>query len=101
MTYYVIEKARVHNFADDNTQSMFVYSCFEVLLHFLETESNTAIEWFQKNKMMINPGKFQAIIIDNETLWNHTNETLKTGDKIKSFIFCKTIRCPNRRPTEF
>ena len=34
------------------------------LIALLENESNTAIEWFQNNKMMVNPGKFQAIIID-------------------------------------
>ena len=28
------------------------------LIAFLETESNAAIEWFQNNKMMVNPGKF-------------------------------------------
>ena len=32
----------------------------------LETESSIAIEWFQNNKMMVNPGKFQAIIIDKK-----------------------------------
>ena len=31
--------------------------------------------------MMVNPGKFQAIIID-KTKKCHTNETLKIGDKI-------------------
>ena len=47
----------------------------------LETESNTAIEWFQNNKMMINPGKLEAIIIDKKKKC-HINETLKIGDKI-------------------
>ena len=51
------------------------------LIALLETESNTAIEWFQNNKMMVNPGKFQAIIIDKKKKC-HTNETLKIGDKI-------------------
>ena len=51
------------------------------LIAILETESNTAIEWFQNNKMMVNPGKFQAIIIDKNKKC-HTNETLKIGDKI-------------------
>ena len=51
------------------------------LIALLETESNTAIEWFQNNKMMVNPGKFQAIIIDKKKKC-HTKETLKIGDKI-------------------
>ena len=52
------------------------------LIAFLETESNAAIEWFQNNKMMINPGKFETIIIDKKKKC-HTNETLKTEDKTK------------------
>ena len=51
------------------------------LIAFLGTESNTAIEWFENNKMMIYPGKFQAIITDKEKKY-HTNETLKIGDKV-------------------
>ena len=47
----------------------------------LENENNTAIKWFQNNKMIVNPGKFQAIIIDKKKKC-HTNETLKIGDKI-------------------
>ena len=61
--FYFIEKATVHNFADGNTLSMFEET-IQNLIALLENESNTAIEWFQNNKMMVNPGKFQAIIID-------------------------------------
>ena len=78
--FYFLEKASIHNFADDNTLSMFEET-IQNLIALLETESNTAIEWFQNNKMMVNPGKFQAIIIDKKKKC-HTNETLKIGDKI-------------------
>ena len=78
--FYFTEKATVHNFADDNTLSMFEET-IQNLIALLETESNTDIEWFQNNKMMVNPGKFQAIIIDKKKKC-HTNETLKIGDKI-------------------
>ena len=77
--FYFIEKASVHNFADDNTLSMFEET-IQNLFAFLETESNTAIEWLQNNKMMVNPGMFQAIIIDKKKKC-HTNETFKIGDK--------------------
>ena len=77
---YFIGKASVHNFAGDNTLSM-LEETIQNLVALLETESNTAIEWFQNNKMMVNPGKFQAIIIDKKKKC-HTNETLKIGDKI-------------------
>ena len=60
------------------------------LIALLETESNTAIEWFQNdkiiewfqnNKKMFNPGKVQAIIID-KNMKCYTRETLKIGDKL-------------------
>ena len=51
------------------------------LIALLETESNTVIEWFQNNNMMVNPGKLQAIIIDKKKKC-HTNDTSKIGDKI-------------------
>ena len=78
--FYFIEKASVHSFADDNTVSMFEET-IQNLIALLGTESNSAIEWFQNNKMMVNPGKFRAIIIDKKKKC-HTNETLKIGDKI-------------------
>ena len=78
--FYFIEKASIHNFADDSTLSMFEET-IQNLTALLQTESNTAIEWFQNNNMMVNPGKFQAIIIDKRKKC-HTNETLKIGDKI-------------------
>ena len=51
------------------------------LIALLEIESNTAIEWFQNNKIMVNPGKFQAIIIGKKKNC-HAKEILKVGDKI-------------------
>ena len=78
--FYLIEKANFYSFADDNTLGM-LEETIQRLIAFLETESNTAIEWFQNNKMMVNPGKFQAIIIDKKKKF-HTNETLKIGDKL-------------------
>ena len=78
--FYFFEKASVHNFADDNTLSMFEETIKNVIA-LLETESNTSMEWFQINKMMVNPGKFQAIIIDKKKKC-YTIETLKIGNKI-------------------
>ena len=70
---------------EEEPSSLFTLSMLEKniqnLIAILETESNTAIEWFQNNKKMVNPGKFQAIIIDKNKKC-HTNETLKIGDKI-------------------
>ena len=58
------------------------------LIHLLESESSVAIKWFKENKMIVNPGKFQAIILDKKKT-NHTQEIIKIDNKavkIKSLV---------------
>ena len=62
---YFIDKVSVHNFADDNSLSGFESSIKNLKL-ILESESKAAISWFQPNKMIVNPWKFQGIIIDKK-----------------------------------
>ena len=51
----------------------------------LESESNIAIDWFTKNEMIINPDKFQAIILDKKKS-SLTNIPLTIDNQtIKSF----------------
>ena len=57
--------ASLYNFADDNTVSAFATTVSR-LIKILESESEVVIDWFSKNKMVVNPDKFQAIILDNE-----------------------------------
>ena len=52
----------MHNFADDNTISSAEVSV-EKLLKTLEKESLVATNWFKENEMIVNPDKFQAIIV--------------------------------------
>ena len=47
----------------------------------LESESNIAIEWFETNKMIVNPSKFQSIIIHKKKQ-DHTKEIFEIGDKV-------------------
>ena len=61
--YYFIENADVHNFADDNTLTTFAQNVRNAM-SVLESESNIVIDWFETNKMILSPGKFQSIIID-------------------------------------
>ena len=61
----------MHNFADDNTLSAWEETVSK-LIETLKSESNTAIDWFTKNEMIINPDKFQPIILDKKKL-NLTN----------------------------
>ena len=72
--FFFISEASVHNFADDNTLSTFAKTISE-LIRVLESECKVAIDWFNDNKMIVNPDKFQAIIID-KTKSDHTNEQI-------------------------
>ena len=60
--YLWITKTDLLNFADDNTISA-AEKTIENLISTLEEESQAAIEWFKMNEMIVNPDKFQAIII--------------------------------------
>ena len=58
------------------------------MIHLLQSESSVAIKWFKDNKMIVNPGKFQAIILDKKKN-NHTQEIIKIGKnvvKVKSSV---------------
>ena len=71
------------NFPDDNTISA-AENTTEKLISTLEQDNQAAIDWFKINEMIVNPDKFQAIIIkkncrmkDSYAL-NINNQTLKT-----------------------
>ena len=52
----------------------------ENLISILESESEIAINWFKNNHMIVNPGKFQAIIFDKHK-GNHNNRTININQK--------------------
>ena len=60
--YLWITKKDLLNFADDNTITA-AERTIENLLSTLETESQAAIEWFKLNEMIVNPEKFQVIVV--------------------------------------
>ena len=78
--FYFIDEASVHNFADDNSLSAFETNIKNLKL-ILESGSKAAISWFQSNKMIVSPGKFQGIIIDKKKQ-NHTAEYISSIRKI-------------------
>ena len=54
----------------------------------IESESKTAISWFQSNKRIVNPGKFQGIIIDKKKQDQNTSvpinqKNIKTSSSVK------------------
>ena len=57
-----IIKTDLLNFADANTVTA-AERTIENLLSTLETESQAALEWFKLNEMIVNPEKFQAIVV--------------------------------------
>ena len=63
------------NFADDNFLSTIAKTLVE-LKNTLQSESEVVINWFKNNKMIVNPEKFQAIILDKEK-HDYSNETVE------------------------
>jgi len=59
-------KSDLGNFADDNTISDAAKTIPD-LIKSLEKESNNAIEWLISNNMIVNPDKFQGIILGKNT----------------------------------
>ena len=78
-----IEEAELHNFADDNTISCTEKS-LEELTKSLTSESEKAVKWFKENMMIVNPDKFQAIIIDRKNQCNNPTTIEINGIKIDS-----------------
>ena len=77
--FYFKLVASAHNFADDNILSCFAKTT-ENLISILQSESEIAINWSKKNHMIVNPGKFQAIIFDKHK-GNHTNRIINISQK--------------------
>ena len=61
--FFIIPKASVHNFTDDNTLCSFAKT-FREIVRILQSECETTINWLYSNKMIVNPDKFQLILLD-------------------------------------
>ena len=61
--FYFIKRARLTNYADDNTLS-FAYPNFQIVKSCPEAEAAKAIWWFSINLMQANPAKFQLIFLN-------------------------------------
>ena len=71
--------ASVHDFADDNTLSAFAETVSK-LINILQSDSEVITDWFKKNQMIVNPDKFQIIILDKKKE-DHTNENVVIDNK--------------------
>ena len=86
--YLWVSKTDLLNFADDNTISA-AENTIEKLISTLEQDSQAAIDWFKINEMIVNPDKFQAIVVkkncrmkDSYAL-NINNQTINSENCIK------------------
>ena len=77
--FFFIKKASVFNFADDNTLSAFSNTTLN-LKNILESEANITISWLKDNKMIVNPDKFQFILLDKRKS-DHTNEIINIDNQ--------------------
>ena len=68
----------MYNFKDDNPLSAIAKNVKE-LKTTLQSELEVVINWFKNNKMIVNPEKFQAIILYKQKL---SNEKLSTSNLI-------------------
>ena len=71
--------ATAHSFADDNILACFSKTIQE-LIGFLESKCEVTLNWFNENKITVNPWKFQAIV-SGKRKHDHTNEIFKIGFK--------------------
>ena len=77
----------MQNFADDSFSLPAWVETVSELIERLESQSNIAIDQFTKNEMIINPDKFQTIILDRQKS-NLTNIPLSIDNQtIKEFIW--------------
>ena len=69
--YYIIKQANLHGYADDHTitGSAKELNSLKIILC---NDSNKAIDWLNENKMLANPSKFQAIVL------NKSKEVIET-----------------------
>ena len=80
--FYIILMASAHNYADDKTLISFDKT-LEDLIKILEHKCEVALTWFRSNKMMVNPNKFQAILL-NKSKSAHVKETMNIGNDLCS-----------------
>ena len=79
----IIKKASIFYFEDDNTLPA-LSKTITGLLHILKPESLKIIQWFEENKVIVNEGKFQVLLIDKRKQ-HHTKEVVLTAWKVPVF----------------
>ena len=81
--FLFINRATLHNYADDNTLAYFSETLSN-LIEVLEEEAGVALTWLKQNQMIANPEKFHALLIRKDQT-NTSGENFNIqGKMIKS-----------------
>ena len=59
---FFVSNVSLYSFVDDNTLFAFAETILE-LIDILQSVSEIVIDWFRNNRMIVNPDKFQAILL--------------------------------------
>ena len=70
--FTVLKKSQLYNFGDDNTISAVSKSTDDLLI-ILKNESELAVKWFRETNMIVNPDKFQALVLQKQDKNSRTN----------------------------
>ena len=72
--FFFVSDVSLQNFANDNTLSAFAETVLE-MIDVLQSGSEIIIDWFKNNKTIVNPDKFQAILLDKRKS-DHKNQRI-------------------------
>ena len=81
--FYFIRSAQLLNFADDNRIATYSNSADDLITD-LQTQSENSIDWFRYKEMVVNPDKFQCVIINRLEKLKNSYESLIDNHKIES-----------------
>ena len=82
--FFFIGSSSIHNFADDSSHSAWA-NTISGLINKLESDNNNAIERFKMNKMIVNPDKFQAIVLNTKRS-DLTNTTFQVDSQVIEWV---------------
>ena len=74
--FHFLDKSSLYNYADDNTLS-YAHSNSDTLIHTLQQDCTSTLQWFNINQMKANPSEFQAISFGKRGTRDITNFTFE------------------------
>ena len=84
MTYFTVS---VFNFANDDTLSTFAKRIYK-LISISEREFLNKVDWFNANKVIVNPDKFHVLGIYTKSRTINKKANINRYTKYKRVIFC-------------